>query len=161
MVNDIILYHGTNKDFELFSLDFMGVGHDENGAGIYLTDDLNEAKMYGDVKTIKIKDLKVVACLSNKDVDFMVKNCEDLDDVLSNWAEDKIKALGMLMYGLRNSTDSLDLINSVWYELYKNNNKLFCENMVKLGYDCCIVEKVKSKNYIFYNVNKLNEGVCL
>ena len=47
--SSIVLYHGTRHNFEKFSTEFSGTGQgfDAFGFGIYFTEDINVAKIYG------------------------------------------------------------------------------------------------------------------
>lgn len=55
--NDLILYHGTKKDFNEFDLRFFNSGSSDGGwlgYGIYLTNDYEYAESYGDVLECKV-----------------------------------------------------------------------------------------------------------
>lgn len=56
-INDLILYHGTNNDFNAFDLNFFNSGSGDGGwlgRGIYLTNDYEYAESYGDVLECKV-----------------------------------------------------------------------------------------------------------
>ena len=56
-VKDLVLYHGTKKDFNEFDLRFFNSGSSDGGwlgYGIYLTNDYKYAESYGDVLECKV-----------------------------------------------------------------------------------------------------------
>lgn len=56
-INNLILYHGTNNDFNNFDLKFFNSGSGDGGwlgYGIYLTNDYEYAESYGDVLECKV-----------------------------------------------------------------------------------------------------------
>ncbi len=56
--NNLILYHGTRKNFNVFDLNFFNSGSADGGwlgYGIYLTNDYNYAESYGNVLECEVK----------------------------------------------------------------------------------------------------------
>ncbi len=157
-VSMVILYHGTEKKFNAFDLKHMGKGNDEVGPGIYLSVAFDVASHYGEVMKVEI-DFKEVKRLSVKEVDFMIDNAPNLEDDLTNWAEDRNEAIRQLKTSILDNDTLKEVIKTIHYELYKYNNKEFCINMVRLGYDCLRVENSFGDTYVFYNVDKLNNGL--
>lgn len=46
-----VWYHGSNAEFDAFSHDFVGMGHDQNGSGFYFTTSREDAEMYSGITT--------------------------------------------------------------------------------------------------------------
>lgn len=45
----MLVYHGTESKFDTFQSEYTGKGNDQLGSGFYFTDNINQAKQYGDI----------------------------------------------------------------------------------------------------------------
>jgi hypothetical protein len=156
-----ILYHGSETKFDRFTLDGIKLDStDQNGVGIYLTDSIEEAKIYG--KYIYVVDLysdkkvQIQGKVSRNEILFLINNAPDKEMALSNYAEREQEAIKQFF--LLNSkflNQPHEMFQTMWYEFYRYEPKKFIVNMVRLGYDFVKVKSVKSNHYIVYNWEKI------
>lgn len=55
----MILYHGSKHKIEKFTDEFVGKGHDQEGPGIYLTSNKNDAWTYSEENYIYTIDADI------------------------------------------------------------------------------------------------------
>lgn len=101
ITNNLILYHGSNNDFEEFDLNFFNAGSFDGGwlgYGVYLTNDYEYAESYGDVYKCKV-DVQNPLILTdimysmNPDKlknEFNAKNSRQLTSILTNKGYDSV-----------------------------------------------------------------------
>ena len=142
----MIVYHGTNAEFDRFSNDFMDSNDlsQQLGSGFYFSKDENNVRQYGDIVLVcEIPDGDYFCRYESDEVDRnmiveMMRTAPDLDGVLENYGEvafegyDAIFNRAVETYiGLRYDQLVLDFAN----DFYSDNVVLFNEKIKRLtGY---------------------------
>lgn len=137
-----VWYHGTKVDFNRFDYKYAHVENSvaQYGPGFYMTTDVNEALMYagdaGFIKEIKILSRQKLKSNTAKPSYDLAQNAislipeEHLEYVLSNWGQDKKKAMRDLFYYMYTNQANLgDQLQSIWVDCYKNIEDVFCETI--------------------------------
>jgi len=154
------LYHGSKYKFSKFVLDYVNFdANNQLGPGIYLTNDPKEARNYSypdgyvyklnliNTSNLVPKDIEI-----NQDqIEQLLKSAPDLTGSLSDWDEDPKEAYKMLLDSILNNDDMTEALQSVWIETYKQKEKDFCSNCIKVGIDGIIVQTGSSTHYVLYN----------
>lgn len=157
--NDLIVYHGSQSSFDKFDLNYSGNGHDLNGPGIYFTTSKYDAITYGNyLITAKLKLRKVITPKTKTSISVIKKLIDmspEKDDVLTNFAENPTKAFNNAVNQIIIPNNAKESYERVWYDFYRDENKLYCENMTKLGYDAVKMEIVGGYHYIVLNLNAI------
>lgn len=132
----MILYHGTDRNIEKFSTNFIGTGTGlyQYGAGIYFTDDINLAKRYGKniyrVNVIKSRVRKNTSHPPRIEwIIAKIKKAPDYTETLTNWDENPRIAIRDASQSISNSENFGDAIQSLWAEFYNGNDSEFCKEM--------------------------------
>lgn len=146
-----IWYHGTTHDFDRFTTDFVGEGVDQEGPGIYFTDNEEDAVSYarkgssGFLWSVHLNFKKIIPLKGKvdiKDVDQMIEWAPDLSDKLTNWDENPQVALANLKKAiLRYKNEPHQCFQQIWYDLYRYQPKDYVSNMTTLGYDGILVPR--------------------
>src|SRR5690606_3802265 len=119
-----IFYHGSNHKIEQFTTEFVGNGTDQEGPGIYLTSDPNDAKRYGNfIHTVQVFYNKKRLIPERKKISYeglarFIKRSPDAAEELQNWDENPHRALHMAVSQLLESyeDDFRELMEQVWYD---------------------------------------------
>ena len=162
-----IWYHGSNTKIVNFNLGHVNNPEaiDLHGPGIYLTNNIDDAKRYGkyiheieiDMNTIKLLPIhkKLNRILINK---FINNSTFFKTDGYTNWDDNiiiaKIKYINMLYetYGPDNFKECLA---QIWYDNYKNDSKKYIELLAK-NYDALeIIKQSGTKHLIVYNTKMM------
>lgn len=167
-------FHGSTVKIDAFTTDFAGQGHDAEGPGIYFTSDESGASWYGEnihevelnfnkflIKAGPIKWDEVKKILlwglgveSEQEINEMTEE-HFYDTELSNWDENPRMAFNKLLSSIKqSSTDPMDAFLNVWINVYRQREKEFLNNMVKLGYDGAILPNKNNtgvNHYVVYN----------
>jgi hypothetical protein len=149
MAKVLELFHGTPTDFNTFTVDKVGNGHDQEGPGIYLTNNRQDALYYmrgkGFLFTLKVTLNKVVPLkgkVNRAQVIKLMKAAPNLNDTLENWDENPHRAFLTALDGMLNNETPHQVFQSVWYDFYKNTPQNYVTNMYSmLGYDGVIIPK--------------------
>lgn len=156
--SDIIVYHGSPKQFKQFDLSFSGNGVDKDGPGIYFTTLKYDAMRYGPyVITAKLHLNKIITSdkrPNRKIVEKMIDMAPNKDDVLTNYDENPKIAFNDAVVGIMN-LNAKDAYESVWFDFYKDDNNLYCENMSKLGFDAVKIKVNGGYYYIVLNLKAI------
>lgn len=155
-------YHGSSHKIEKFSTDFVGKGTDQDGPGIYFSNNAEDAMTYakktegksGFLYEVELNFKKLVPLtgkVNTKELEQMIywsKNNgeEQYEANWMNWDEDeKIKA-----YSSETPHEAFQSIAADWYKDYPQD---FCSSMTSLGYDGVIVKRqfMNVKHLIVYN----------
>lgn len=140
-----IWYHGSPKDFTKFDPKYSFIENSSNaalGPGFYLTQDIEEALGYagrnGFLKEVHIKNLKRIKQSQAKVSGPLAMNGinsmppDKAEDVLSNWAQNKIDAKRQIYSSIVENSDNLGQeVQSIWYECYRYREADFCRFMAK------------------------------
>lgn len=139
-----VWYHGRTVDSEVFDLKYVGreEAKDQEGVGFYFTKNKKDALGYagsnGVVLTVELKPRKLVSLsqpAKESDVDFLIDHAPDLEVTLSNWDENPTVARRAAKKAMMRPLKAKDTFESIWFDFYKNEPKLFLEKMISLGYD--------------------------
>lgn len=165
-----LIYSGQRQVKPTFNKKELGKGNDQEGVGFYFTTDKDEAWGYTESKGIII-EAKFNGNLIDKntvlDYDKAVRLIEMspvLEDVLQDFGMDppyvsRAQAMKDLKFSMINKNDTKDTFLQIWYDFYRrgNNDWMFVENMVKLGYDGLLVDKANGvKHIIVYDPDALD-----
>jgi len=140
---DDVWFHGRTVDSEVFDLKYVGrdEAKDQEGIGFYFTKDKDDASGYaapnGVVLTVELKPRKLVSLsqpAKGSDVDFLIDHAPDLEGTLSNWDENPTVAKRAAKKAMMAPT-AKETFESIWFDFYKTEPKLFLEKMISLGYD--------------------------
>ena len=154
-----VWYHGRTVDSEVFDLKYVGrdEAKDQEGIGFYFTKDKDDASGYaapnGVVLTVELKPRKLVSLsqpAKGSDVDFLIDHAPDLEGTLSNWDENPTVAKRKAKKAMLASSSAKETFESIWFDFYKSEPKLFLEKMISLGYDGHQASRTE-KHIIIYN----------
>ncbi len=162
--NKSFLYHGSKVLFKEFSDEFIGVkdANDEDGAGIYLTNNIEEAKMYGKyLYYLKLTSNKKVPMTGEVDLDVaieFIKKSPRYELSMSNYDENIDVALKNFMGYIEHDrlTNPYEFFQKVWYDVYRYEEIAWARNMVDIGYDYAVVKKRESSHIVVYNPKIIN-----
>jgi len=161
----LVVYHGTNNQFEAFQHKFIGERGTSFGRGFYFAANEDISKGYGkNVESFYIKIDKPVAFdsrkISDKDVLKLIKAAPDLNDALSNWGDvefegqDKVLKSALSVY--KNIDNDMDLINSIGHDIFHNDWETFFKILKdKLGYDGGVIENERGRQYVVFNAEAI------
>jgi hypothetical protein len=157
-------YHGTSTKIERFSDEFVGNGVDQNGPGIYFSNNLEDAASYskktgnsGFLYEVELNFKKLVpqkGSAKKSEVDSMIRWAEDYETKLMDWGSEELKTnYNLFIKSLKNEENPLEVFQSIWYNLYRYQPIDFVRNMVTLGYDGFIVKRgfMNVSHAIVYN----------
>jgi len=147
------LYHGSPYKITKFTHHSTREGNDEDGCGIYLTNNLEEAKHYGKyIHLIKLKKNITELKQNNKPnlsiAKKIILQAPEAEIGLSNYGENKETALKNF-FKYNDTTNAKELFDSICHDFYINDPNEYLKNMTKQGYDYA---KVKKRNGIIHYV---------
>lgn len=162
------LYTGRTVKNTDFNYDYVGLKNatDKEGPGWYFSTSIKTAFEYAgkdgiviiaDVDTSKFLTTKSKIKLS--DVKKLILAAPNLDDTLTNFAENKNKALKIAINSYIEYYDSaLDSYQTIWHDFYMNEPVKYLEQLIKLGYNGHFGEMFtggdfveKSQHVVVYN----------
>jgi hypothetical protein len=154
-----VWYHGREVKATNFDYQYVGKGHDQEGAGFYFTTDKDQALGYagqnGIVMTVRLTPRKLVDMnrpAKTKDLKFMLLNAPDHLDALSNFAENPREALIMALNGYAQYyDDATDAFQTIENDFYKGHAAEYLINLVRLGYDGHIIKHEGAAHFVCYN----------
>jgi len=159
MAQDDVWFHGRTVDSDVFDLKYVGreEAKDQEGVGFYFTKDKGDALGYaapnGVVLTVELKPRKLVSLsqpAKGTEVDFLIEQAPDLEGTLSNWDENPTRAKREAKKAMMAHEVAKETFESIWYDFYKSEPKLFLEKMISLGYDGHQASRT-DKHIIIYN----------
>lgn len=168
----ILVYHGSNTNFNTFLTDFIGgeSATDQEGPGVYFTTSREDAEHYGKyIYTIKLRPNRILSdnpkdTVSRKDMEKLIKMAEDWEMHAYDWDENLRIGLKMSVDAVMSEETPKDVITQVWFEYYRYQPVKYAKNAVSLGYDGISVNRDEGViHYIIYNpqiisiVNKENK----
>lgn len=151
-----IWYHGSKKDFDKFDLNFAITkeSNAEVGPGFYLTTDKEDAHRYGIINKEESGYLKEVKLTKKSGIknenqkyqqsfaQFLINRMPNKQDVLSNWDENKYKALNILTSHILESSDTLkEMILNIWADCYKDEEQDLMRRLRVKGIDGLLIKK--------------------
>lgn len=161
-------FHGTSVNFDKFTDEFVGTGHDQEGPGIYFTSNEEDATGYsrksdshGALFIVNLNFNKAVP--TNKkakvsEIGQLIEWASNYQEILGNWDENPKVAMKTAMSSILREASCHESFKSVWYEFYRHEPVEFVRNLVMLGYDGVIVKKEFMNAYhaIVYNPKAIN-----
>jgi hypothetical protein len=159
-----IFYHGSPKKFEKFSDEFVGGedATDQEGPGIYFTTSAEEARSYGEfIYEVRIDAQRFLDDETSSDsvnVDELyqlVKMADEWEMNAQDWAEDPDTGAMEASYSAIEYNDNeKDCFLQMWIGFYRYDEVNFVRNMVKLGYDGILINRINGdgKHAIVYNL---------
>ena len=163
---EIEAYHGSPHQINKFTDDFVGEGVDQEGPGIYMTTNEEDAYGYarksengGTGKVYKVilqmnKVIKDKGRVKESEIDSMIRWCEDYEEKLMDWGSENLEEnMRLFKASLKRENTPKDVFLSIWYNLYRYKPVDYVRNMVSLGYDGLIVQKefMNTKHIVVYN----------
>lgn len=158
----MVFYHGSNSPIKQFTLDF--VNHNavnQSGPGIYLTSSVDDAKRYGKfvhhltVKVVKSRIMPDKKALPRELVQKLLWDAPNREDNLMDWDENPQKALRKAVdavMGRHAPNEFRQAMETIWYDHYRGEEKVWLQKMVELGYDGFMVtHSDNTVHYICFN----------
>lgn len=164
--NNYIAYHGSPKEFQDFSYEYLGSTGTAEGFGFYFTSDKNVAKMFSEGNPLKkaILDIKkplnsTQYTISKPEFSTFLKTLDPTGkEYLSNWGESNYegyeKVLNIAIEGeMSGSNNDVDLISGIIQGSGRGPETIYKILKQTLGYDGIIVNKPSwGGNQIIYIV---------
>lgn len=156
----ILVYHGSDSDFDTFLTDFIGSAEavDQEGPGVYFTTSKEDALQYGKyLYTAKLRPNRILTnnpkdTVSRKDMEKLITMAEDWQMSANDWNENIKIGLKLSLDAIMSEDTPKDVITQVWYEYYRYKSLKFVKNAVSLGYDGISVKQPwNATHYIIYN----------
>lgn len=160
---DKVWYHGTPNEISRFSDDFVGNGVDQEGPGIYFTDNEEDAYSYsrkegsdGFVYKVYLNFKKIVPSkgrVPKKEIIQLINWAPDLEDKLMNWDENIDVAKQKFLAAVNRNKTPKEQFLTVWYDLYRYQPIEYVRNMVTLEYDGLLVKRgfLNTTHAVVYN----------
>jgi hypothetical protein len=152
-------FFGSDKKPSKFT-DKLAVDDKEDGPGIMLSSDENDARKFGPYVTEVTLDLKRVVPVrgSTKKVEmlFLMNNAPEMEDSLHKFDKDDpreafFKAADKMMHG----QTPHNVFHNVWHVFYQDDLERYMKNMRGLGYDGCVVPMRRLTRYVVYNPERV------
>lgn len=174
-------FHYSDSKIDKFSLDFLGKGYDQYGAGVYFSSERLDRGDY--IYNIKLTPTKLItsdSSFTDKEIKFLMDASPDLEDKLSDWSENYHSAYQMLFDSVKDSGNMGEQYETIWADVYDFHDvdsvKVLLGKLIELGYDGRQIdgtdinqslEDVTQKFYLIFNidviqiveVDKINEMV--
>ena len=162
-----LFYHGDSIKFDEFTLDYINgnTATDQNGYGLYFTDNLDEAYIYGDyIYEVKltgnfISEEEPINRVSKSFLTRLIKSNPDWKDTAYNWSENPTIGLSLAINDLYEyCTDAKDILLQVQYDWFRYQAQEFCDTCSTLGIDGIIAHNsnIGSKQVVVYNLNAID-----
>ena len=166
LANSYLAYHGSPKEFQEFSYEYLGTNGTSEGFGFYFTSDKGIAEGYADGGMLKkvILDIKkplnyTQLTISKPEFAEFLKVLDPIGEgYLSNWGESNFegynKVLNTAVEGEFSGSDNdVDLISGVIQATGRDAESIYKVLKQVLGYDGIIVDKPSwGNNQIVYIV---------
>ena len=167
--NDQRWYNGAQLKINQYNLDHINKDNkDEEGPGIYLTTDKDDAQKYGSYINIITLDKEANLIdpeereITEEEMEqasrLIKENVDDWEGKAQNWSEDPESGLyGFLSDAMQKASNPIDFWQTVWYDFFRHNPKRYMNGMVNIGYDGFIVKAYhghghgESDHAIIYN----------
>jgi hypothetical protein len=174
----LVMYHGTNADFTRFSYEHASVGAAEYGAGFYFTNYPSTASSYANpdadapnVIPVYLSIKKPMPANSKKlltgmQVKQFILNSPNIDEYLRDnydvpYSMNKNEALRDVIDLYRNNDSLLRQLNTISYDLYKNQDEAFLQNSIAITKYDGLVFKHQSGEYFYvaWNASQIASAV--
>lgn len=170
--NSTTLYHGSDHEITSFTTEFVGAEKaiDQEGPGIYLTTDFEDATKYGKyVYKLKLAPGKFIsdktpASKANKNIlARLIKFKEDWQMNAQDWDENPNRGLMVAIESAIDYNDSLkDVFLQIWHDFFRYRPKDYVNAMVKLGFGGLLINNAygqgdfEGKHIILYDVSLIS-----
>jgi len=154
----MILYTGRTVKSTEFDYNYVGLENaiDQEGPGFYFSTSINTAFGYaGNDGIVIIADVDTTKFLTKKnkpklsDIKKLILAAPDLEDTLTNFAEDYNKALKIAIQSYIEYYDSaLDSYQTIWHDFYRYEPVKYLEQLIKLGYNGHFGELFEKSNFV-------------
>ena len=139
-----IWYHGRKVKDSTFDLEHLGEGYDQEGPGLYFTSSRQDAAAYaypaGIIMEVELDlEPQLPKMAKTADIHTLISHAPDLESTLANWDENPKRALVTAQRAMM--LEPKEAYQQVWINFYRYNEKLFLNELVKLGYHGRVVEK--------------------
>jgi hypothetical protein len=174
----LVMYHGTNADFTRFSYEHASVGAAEYGTGFYFTNFPSTASGYANpdadapnVIPVYLSIKKPMPANSKKlltgmQVKQFILNSPNIDEYLRDnydvpYSMNKNEALRDVIDLYRNNDSLLRQLNTIAYDLYKNQDEAFLQNSIAITKYDGLVFKHQSGEYFYvaWNASQIASAV--
>lgn len=159
--NSFTVYHGSDTKIEKFELDFLDTGNHQYGIGMYFATKASTTKYFGtythevliDGNFTTVPKKRPNKTLAQK----LIKMAPDLEMTLTDWDENPAMAFKKAVAAMVDASETLEeLIDTIWYDFYRDEPKQFLINLVKVtGYDGKFIDVDDQKFLVLYNPNKI------
>jgi hypothetical protein len=159
-----VWYHGAPTEIQKFSDDFVGNGTDQEGPGIYFTDNEEDAASYmrkgdgqGHLYTVHLNFKKVIpekGKANKKQLIQLIQWAENYEEKLQGWDENPNVAIKMAMDSIvKYNHVPKDEFLQIYVDFYRHQPQEFVRNMVILGYDGFTVKRgfMNTTHAVVYN----------
>ena len=168
--NNITLYRGDTSAIPLKDYDLTrGMVQGDmkkafnDGPGIYFTDNVREAKGYGEniTQVTPFHDANFIddnTKISRSQITDLVKKSPDIETQASNYSENLNEGVKSIVDEIMSNKSTYDKVQALWAEAYgtgKDSAEAFVMNMKKAGFDGLKVPKKGVTHYVIYNKNIL------
>jgi hypothetical protein len=159
-VNSIIVYHGSNSDFNTFLTDFVGGENatDQEGPGVYFTTSEEDAKQYGKyIYKVELTPRKLLfsnkkGSINRNTVIKLIKMRNEWELNAQDWDENINRGLNYSVDAIFNEGNDKDIITQVFIEYYRHYELDYVKNCSTLNIDGILVHKENNtKHIIVYN----------
>jgi len=149
-VNITTWYHGSPDKITHWSTEFMGIGDDQEGAGIYFTSNYDDASGYSKNKGYVYEvELHTTKWMSTKakpkviELKKLIELADDYETTLGNWGnEDPAKDMrDCLNDYLQYNKTMFEAVKSVCNDFYRYDSAGYCNAIMYIGYGGVIVPK--------------------
>lgn len=152
-----IWYHGSDKKFDVFNLSGINADNtDQEGPGIYLSSDMEDARGYGQyIYTVKYapkgiildRTMKLTKSDNSKAISIIKKYCEGWEDIAANWHENPTAGLNVFIQSVNDAEeDRVGFWQSVWFDFFRYHPQKFLEGMAANGFDGLLLTGYRVKN---------------
>jgi len=151
------LYTGRTVKSTDFDYKYVGLEKaiDKEGPGFYFTTSIDTAFGYAgndgiviiaDVDTKKFLTIKNKPKLS--DIKKLILAAPDLEDTLTNFAENYHQALKIAIESYLDYDSALDSYQTIWHDFYRYEPVKYLEQLIKLGYNGHFGEKFEKAQFV-------------
>lgn len=155
--NIVTVYHGSKTpDIQEFKTGLVGREIDQEGYGIYFTENKEEARIHGRyIYTVKLFIRRLASMVKppkRSQIVTLIKQSPNLKDSLEEWAERPAEAMQMAVNACMQDGNEHECFQNVMRDFYRDSPKQYLDNLKAMGYDGVQVPKFHGVNhYIIFN----------
>lgn len=159
-------YHGSPVKIDQFTLDRAGQrgAVDQEGPGIYLTNSIDDARVYGDfVHSVEVKITRSRLMPEKRRFDSnllrkLILSAPDAEDTLTNYDEFPNKAV---LVAIKQLTDAYgpdqyrEVLEQVWYDFYRDHPQEWFARMQEIGWDGFMLDRSNGVKHLIVFTPKI------